>query len=416
MYLRLPIKKNQVHKILHDPLLKNSFFLLISSASSAVFGFAFWVIAAKFYSQSDVGVATALISSMGLIILLSRFGIDYSLIRFFPSGEKSRIFNTSIIVTSICTLIISILYIFGIDFFSPKLNILSNSTNALIFIIYLIANSICVMTNNSFIAIRQAKHQLLQSLLIGSRVFFLIPFITFGAIGIFNAIGISFILTMAISIYLIIKFNIKVYFTIDNSFLKDTFSYSAGNYIASIFITAPSCLFPIMVLNILGAERGACYYITYLICGILFMVPNAISMSLFVEGSHGESLKAASIKSLMVTLAILIPASIILYVFASFILSLWGADYASEGVELFRLMILASFFVSFNSIFNSIQRIQKDLRGIIFINGLVFALIIGFGYLFMIKYGVVGIGYAWLISYFVGSIVFVLIFGRRTWW
>ena len=53
-------------------------------------------------------------------------------------------------------------------------------------------------------------------------------------------------------------------------------------------MAAPNLILPIMVLNVLGAEQAAYYYIAYAIAALLFMIPGAISTSLFVEGSHGE--------------------------------------------------------------------------------------------------------------------------------
>lgn len=38
------------------------------------------------------------------------------------------------------------------------------------------------------------------------------------------------------------------------------------------------------------------------------------------------------------------------------------------------------------------------------LSGLVFGLVVGFGYLFMTMFGVVGIGYAWMIGYGVGCV------------
>lgn len=78
--------QTKIHHInfLHDSLFKNAFFLMLSSISTAGFGFIFWFLAAKFYSASDVGIATGIMSSMTLIVNLSRFGLDYSIIRFFP--------------------------------------------------------------------------------------------------------------------------------------------------------------------------------------------------------------------------------------------------------------------------------------------------------------------------------------------
>lgn len=72
-----------------DPLYKNSFFIMLTSLSSSGFGFVFWMLAAKLYMKEDVGIATALISSMGMLILLTRFGLDVSIIRFFPKRTKA---------------------------------------------------------------------------------------------------------------------------------------------------------------------------------------------------------------------------------------------------------------------------------------------------------------------------------------
>jgi len=56
-------------------------------------GFVFWMLAAKLYPKEDVGIATALISSMSLV-LLSIFGLDFYIIHFFPEKDKNNIFST----------------------------------------------------------------------------------------------------------------------------------------------------------------------------------------------------------------------------------------------------------------------------------------------------------------------------------
>ena len=74
-------------------------------------------------------------------------------------------------------------------------------------------------------------------------------------------------------------------------------------------MAAPNLILPIMVLNVLGAEQAAYYYIAYAIAALLFIIPNAISMSLFVEGSHGEALKRTVVKSLVTIFSLLFPAA-----------------------------------------------------------------------------------------------------------
>ena len=77
------------------------------------------MLAAKLYSLQDVGIATALISSMALLVLLSRFGLDASIIRFFPGADKSRIFSTSAIITTFFVVVFGAVFIVGVDVFSP---------------------------------------------------------------------------------------------------------------------------------------------------------------------------------------------------------------------------------------------------------------------------------------------------------
>ncbi|MCK4679242.1 MAG: oligosaccharide flippase family protein, partial [Bacteroidales bacterium] len=126
---------------LHDPLFKNSVFIMLTSASSAGFGFIFWMISAKLYSAEDVGIATALISSMAFIVLLSRFGLDISIIRFFPGNDKSRIFSTSAIISTFFALVFGVVFIAGVDVFSPELHVLRTPLNAALYLIFIAAGS-----------------------------------------------------------------------------------------------------------------------------------------------------------------------------------------------------------------------------------------------------------------------------------
>jgi O-antigen/teichoic acid export membrane protein len=74
MIIKNSINKFMIIRYLKNPLFKNSLYILLTSTSSAGFGFIFWSLAAKYATAENVGVATALFSSMGLIILISRIG------------------------------------------------------------------------------------------------------------------------------------------------------------------------------------------------------------------------------------------------------------------------------------------------------------------------------------------------------
>ena len=412
----IPKNLTEIKHHLHDPLFKNSFFIMLTSISSSGFGFIFWMLAAKLYSPQDVGIATALISSMALLVLLSRFGLDFSIIRFFPGADKSRIFSTSALITTSFAVIFGVIFIAGVDIISPELgSLLKSPQNAALFLTFLAASSVTALTAISFIAIRKAAFQFLQSIIVGSRILFLIPLIALGAIGIFGAVGISLVLALAAALVVLVRSGVRPWLVIDRGFLNEAFRFSAGNYLAGLFVAAPNMILPIMVLNVLGAEQAAYYYIAYAIASLLFMIPGAISMSLFVEGSHGEALKRTVMKSLIVIFSLLVPAAALLYVCGGWVLGVVGANYAAGGLGVLRVMVVASLFMGVNYLYFAIKRIQKDVRGIVVLNGVIGGLLVGFGYVFMTVFGVVGVGYAWVVANGVGSMCVGAMVWRAGW-
>jgi O-antigen/teichoic acid export membrane protein len=380
-----------------DPLYRNSFLILTSYLASAGLGFIFWVIAAKFYPQEDVGVASALISSTLLLYSLSCLGLDQSLVRFFPEGNKSKIFSTSIFITTIIAVVFGIIFITGTEIWSPELGIL-NSSNAIVYLLILATTPIFILIGNSFIAMRKAEFSLLQNIISGSRIIFLIPLIFMGTMGIFGAYGVSIMIACTVMFLLLVRSGVTPIFTFDRTYLHDAFRFSAGNYLAGLLITVPTLILPIMILNLQGAEKTAYYYIAFAIASILFMIPSAVSTSLFVEGSHEGALKENTLKSLFIIIVLLIPSVIILYLFGGYILEVIGKSYA-EGLDLLRILALSSFFVAIVNVYFSIKRVQKDMKGLLLLSSLLFVLLIGLSYFFVLKYGIMGVGFAWIGAY-----------------
>jgi len=266
MRIAIPKTRAEIQYHLHDPLLRNSIFIMLTSISGAGNGSIFWMLAAKFYPAEDVGIATALISSMALLVLLSGFGLDFSIIRFFPGADKSRIFSTSAIITTFFAVIFGAIFstsaiittffavifgavfIAGVDIISPELGLLKSPRNAALFLIFLAASSVTALTAISFIAIRRAGFQFLQSIVVGTRILFLVPLITLGAIGIFGERGCRPLVPtgyprplhptfaplsrIMFALVLLVRSGVRPGLVIDRGFLNEAFHFSLGNYLA----------------------------------------------------------------------------------------------------------------------------------------------------------------------------------------
>lgn len=408
MKIWMPKSRGELREYLRDPLYRNSFFLLLSSVVTALFGFLFWLLAAKFYSKGDVGIATALISSLSLLVLLTRFGLNQSLIRFSPEMDRDRVFWTSIIVTTSFAVLFGLFFLLGIDFWAPGLVVIKNW--GFIYLLFLAFNSIASLTSISFVALRRAEYSFLQNLFLGSKVVFLLPFIFLGALGIFISIGLASLLAVLFSFFFLYRFGFSLRPALDKKFLNEAFHFSIGNYIAGLFLSLPSLILPILVLNILGAEEAAYYYIAYSIGAFLFIIPSAFSTSLFVEGSYGEAMRVKVLKSLLGIFLLLIPGVIVVYFFAGFLLDFIGRDYI-VGLDLLRLIAFSSLFAVPFHIYFSIKEVQKRVKALISISFLFSSLLLGLSYFFMLKFGILGVGIAWLISY--GLCAMFVIFRMR---
>ena len=412
MAVALPKNFSEVRRHLEQPLIRNSFFIMASSFVAAGFGFFFWMIAARLYSQADVGIATALMSSMGLLILISRLGLDQSVLRFFPTRDKSRVLGTAILVPTAVALGAGLVFIAGVDVISPELAIVRSI--APLYLLILGAYSVTWVLEGAFNALRKSEHYFALNMLYGTRILFLAPLVFLGATGIFSAFGLSFVLGLVLALVLLARCSIRPVLGMDRAFLREAWQFSAGAYVAGILMSAPNMVIPIMVLHVLGPESTANYYITYAIVSILFMIPYAFTTSLFVEGSHGGEMKKSVLRTLASMFALLIPAIIALSLFGEHILNLIGKDYI-EGMALLQVLAASALFVSICQTFISIAKVGNDIRSLVVLSGFISIALLALGYTLMNRFGLIGMGYAWLATYVAGTLLVGAILMKRGW-
>ena len=401
------------NKIFNIQLYKNSFFLIMTKALVVATGFIFWIIAARFYSISNVGLAVGLISSTAVITQFSTFGLDFSIIRFISTYDKDKVFNTCIIITTISATILAIIYVLFVNILSPSLAFIQTPVYALIFIGFVIISSIVLITGTTFIALRKSEYSLIQNLIMAARLPLLLPFAFLGALGILAASGLAY-MAMCIFVFYLLSKLVKFSLHMDFDFIKKSFKFFSGNYLANILYNAFYSLLPILVLNLLGEAESAKFYIAFTIATFFYMVPYTVGTSLFVEGSHGENLKVNVKRALMVIYAILVPGVIAIYFLGGYLLSFFGHDYVGS-LDLLRLISISSFFFAAYALFIPIQNVRMKVGGIVMMNFVTLVLLLSSSYLFMIRFGTVGVGYAFILTFAIMSAVIACIARKLGW-
>lgn len=401
------------HHLANDSLYRNSIYLLLSTVIGAIFGFFFWIINTKIFSAEQIGLATALISSVSLISSLGLIGLNIGIIRFLPkSNRKDDKINTVITIVLFTTLVLSIIYILGLNYFSPKLSFINQS---IIYISIFISIAICLslesIYNNVFIAYRNTKYTFYKSI-IGNIIKVIFPFILagLGVYAIFISASFGSIIALFMSLFILYRvYGYKLRLTIKKDIFLKMSKLSFGNYIASFAASLPLNLLPIIIINNLGAKYAAFYYMDMMIVNLLNTIQSSIGQSLFAEGSNNEKeLKKHVIKSIKLTLIILIPSILFIILFGKYILFFFGKEYSSEGIVLLYLLSLSVIFTSINGMLSTILNVKRKVNLILIMCIIAPIILLTFVY-YAIPNGLIALGYAWLLGEAFNALLYLTI-------
>lgn len=403
-------------------LYRNAIYLMLNSVVHALTGFFFWIAVARLYPTEAVGLAAAAIAATGLLALLSTLGLDYGLIRFLPgSGDKARdMLNSCFTIGGLVAIVLAFVFLAGLGVWSPALLLVrEHPVFFAAFILFAFAATLQSFANHVFIAGRKAGFVLAQGL-----VFSLLRFIPlfilaslFQTFGIFASWGIAVSIAVAAGILLFLPRAQKGYRPfplVRRRVVSEMMHFSYGNYAANILWAIPQLILPLMVVNLLGAEQNAYFYIGWGVAGILFMIPMAASLSLFAEGSYEEEKLNYEIRrSLKLIPVLLIPGIIILLLLGDKILLLFGRAYSENATKLLWILALSALPLSLNYIYFSIKRVEKRMKSVIGLTAFIALATLGMSYFLLPQMGILGIGVAWLSSQGVAAVITIFYLWRR---
>ncbi len=414
------ISFSSIQKLSRQSLFLNAYALVSSNLITAFSGYLFWMVVARRFDVEIVGLASAIISSMALIELLTNLGLGAGLIRFLTDCkneiERKQIVNISITVRLGTVLVAGFLFILGINLWAPGLLILQSKPILwTTFIILLISNGIFTLLTSFFVAIRKSQYVFLMSLIYNALKILLAFFcsISFGIL----SVMIAFLLPIAFSIFVAaftFLFRLKPRYIPRFSFkfrhYCEFFSYSVSNQIADILITFPQMLMPLLVLNILGPQANAHYYTASMTAGILRTISMSISQSAFAEGAAKSDVFFKHIRdSFWLSLLAVSTMGSLTFVLAPKIIYFFGHSYVQQGVVTLRLLLVSVFpFILIHHLFTTVYRVQKNIN-LLVLTSLAWSVLSIIGALVGIQKGeLVGAVIGWLVGQFVAAVLYAI--------
>jgi len=416
-YIRRAISKEFLKHHLSISLYRNSYSLVMAGIVTSALGLLFWVIAARLYSPEDVGLASATISAVILLSSIAYLGLGIGLIRFIPSaGERSiSLINSSLTVAGLTSLVVSAIFIGGVGLWSPALSYLQERPiYAILFLVFTLVWTLSHLVDETFISKRAAHFTLIKNAIssVLKIILLLVPVFFMGAISIFLSAAMGMMVGVLISLLFFLPLIFKRYLpipTLRRDLIRRIIPYSLGNYIGLLLWGLPAMIYPLIVVNALGAEATAYFYIAWAIASIVFMIPIAISFSVLAEGSYYEELLIPSIrKSLLLCTVILVPSILILCALGSKLLLLFGATYSQESLTLLIVLAFSSLPLMVNQFYITVNRVRKNIKMVAIVSGIIAFLCLSLGYILMLRFGITGVGIGFLAAQIIVAVTVFL--------
>lgn len=402
-------------------LYRNAVYLAVSAVVTSIAGFVFWIVAARFYPTEAVGLSSALLSSLSLLAIFSELGLGIGLVRFLPGAGKdgNDMMNSCFTLSGLASVAVALIFLAGLRFWSPALLVVRQQPIFFAaFVVFAVATALQPLVSNAFLAKLNTKFIVIVNAISGLLRIALVPvfaMLFINAFGIFVSTGLAIAVAFLFAAFWFlpkVQNGYHPFPKIEKRVLNELSHYAAGNYVAGILLQITSYVLPLAVLNILGAQMNAYFYIAWMVAATFQVIPSSISNSLFAEGSNDEaSIQTNTAKSLKFTFLLLLPLTLLILIIAGKLLLLFGQAYSDNAALLLRILIVAVIPWGINYLYVSIERVRKNMKGIITVTAVATCLSLGLSYFLMLKMGLVGVG----IGYVAGQSIVAIVVGILLW-
>jgi O-antigen/teichoic acid export membrane protein len=409
---------------LQVPLLRNATFITGNNIVNSLGGFIFWFLAAKFFSQTEVGLASSRFSVFSLLSGLAILGLGSGLIKFLSNSEDQRgfIFTASIIVL-VSSVIVSVGYFISISGSSNLSQDLSHDFWGFFkFISFVILFSLSLLYVSAFIGLRRAGLGFTLFLLFNvlkAIALIAVLFISPNASGIIDSIFFSLVVSIVVVFLFLfprVELGKSEKLLIDFPKIKRLMGFSFGTYIANYLFLAPSRISPILALENISEEASAYVYMIWMIAILVISPGVSLGQSALAESSFDPTRERRIIlTSSKISLLVTLPLAIFVILLREPILAIFWDNFSRGAVELLVILMISAPISSFVSLFFAWLRIRNNIMMLVISSLVLAAFSISFPVFLMDEYDLKSIGYGWL----VGSIIIAItglihIFGNKS--
>jgi O-antigen/teichoic acid export membrane protein len=382
--------------------------LVLSSGLTSVIGLLYWVMAARLFPPDVVGINNTLISTMTLIAVGAQLNLGNALLRFVPVAERSarRLVFTCYGVGIVVAGVAGGIFALGAGWWAPELQHgVGGGPLVAFFVLSTPIWTVFVIQDYVLTAVKRATLVPLENLVFSLLK---IALLGVGALLAFDgAIAVSWMVATALIVLGITGYLLRVLpapapgepRAESPVRPRAVARFVSADWTGGLFTNAVEFGLPLLVLVTLGAEQAATFGVAWAIAYGLYLVSHGMGQSLVAHvAADPGALDAARRSTVTRSLALILPAAVVIVPGAGLILSIFGAHYAATGTTLLALSSLSAVpnVIVTAALFGA--RVQQQRAVLLGVPVAVAVLVIPLALVLMPTLGLTGVGVALLVG------------------
>lgn len=379
--------------------------LVGSMVLGAVLGAVFWWLAARLFSQHEVGVAVASLSSMSLVGSFAMVGAGTLLIRDLHRAPERRkvLAGTAIIGAGVLSTGVGI----GVAVVAPLLNsdladLSASAVSIGIFAAGVGFTTVAAVVDEILLGLMRARLRFLRNGVFNAAKLAALAVAgialgTTGSLGIYAA----WLVGVVVSLVWLLPFARKLLLrgpVFSWAVLRELGPSAIAHQALNTTLDVPALGIPVAVALLMSPSTTAQFYIAFMVASVAYYVPFALSQTLYAIGARTvDRLWEHARVTISLSLLAGLSATAVLVVFAHPILSIFGTEYAAV-FRIAPLLAVISIPLVAKDHFHVVFRIHHRERFALIVSGIgavleVFAAVAG-----LLVGGLVGLSIGWLVA------------------
>ncbi len=352
----------------HAALLKNATSLAGGMVVNSALGFAYWWIAARFFSLETAGLTAAAVSITSLIGLFAQLGLGTILIsKALSDGEKQAgLISAALIVSFAMAILLGILFLAIAWIVSLDLGRITGSKAGVIFFVLGCGTSCLItMLNSAFIGLLRSSFAMSQETALSLCKLALLAIVAVKSGSAANEVIVfaTWIAAQAVSacifaaaLWRLTRESVPVpHFGAVRGLMRASLSH----HLLDLVIQTPMLIMPFLVTVVLSPEVNAAFNAAWMMLRITIVLPAALSTMIFAIGRKDRTAYSSQLR--FVLLLFIASGAGIVICFASladFILGIFNQQYPAIAANSLRVLSMAFIAVSVSSLYLAVQRLS----------------------------------------------------------